>query len=333
MINCSESFSPTTVPSSIPSSVPTMEPETLLPSKMPTFLPTNTPSRIPTSAPSETCYALYIEDSEGKFNGSYSRLSDTKNGKPQWVNYNTGSDLYWIDRGIWANTWIVRASDGGYAMVYDNTGSLHPPLDDDWASLSDVLLQGDKYLNLIITCTTQPPAPTPTNVPTSSPTCEGNAIYIEDSCAANITDGVYSGYYNYDSMNDDRGVFVRTDGEYEVLYNTGNAYAEHWMIRSRDTGICDEFWLVDGYDTYTIPPADAIWKAYGCACTDVKRKYECNFKVSCMETMAPIPTALPSSQPTPSPIDTNLPTSAPSAKPSSNPSERPTQPPTNTPTE
>merc|ERR1719193_441176 len=264
MINCSESFSPTTVPSSIPSSVPTMEPETLLPSKMPTFLPTNTPSRIPTSAPSETCYALYIEDSEGKFNGSYSRLSDTKNGKPQWVNYNTGSDLYWIDRGIWANTWIVRASDGGYAMVYDNTGSLHPPLDDDWASLSDVLLQGDKYQNLIITCTTQPPAPAPTNSPTSSPTCEGNAIRIEDPCGVDTTNGKYDGDYNFEGISGNKRVFVRVDGEYEVLYKSDRVYADHWMIRSHDSQTCSEFWLVNGHGSNEIPPADAVWQAYGC---------------------------------------------------------------------
>jgi len=333
MINCSESFSPTTVPTSVPSSVPTLEADTLQPSKMPTFLPTNRPSGVPTPAPSGPCTALYIDDIDGIFNGTFSRLSDTKNGKPQWIDYSTGADLYWIDRGLWANTWILRNSDGVYAMVYDASGSLHPPLNDHWAVLSDVLLQGDKYQNLIITCTTQPPVASPTSFPTTSPTCEGNAIYIEDSCAANITDGVYAGYYNYDSMNDDRGIFVRIDGEYEVLYNSGNAYADHWMIRSRDSEICDEFWLVDGYGTFTIPPADAVWKAYGCACTDVKRKYECNFKISCMETMAPIPTPLPSSQPTPSPSDTNPPTPAPTAKPTNNPSEHPTQPPSNTPTE
>jgi len=218
-------------------------------------------------------------------------------------------------------------------MVYDNTGSLHPPLDDDWALLSDRLLQGDKYQNLMITCTTQPPAPTPTTSPTTSPTCEGNAIYIEDSCAANITDGEYSGYYNFDSTHDNKRVFVRVDGEYEVLYNGWNAYAEHWMIRSRDSGICNEFWLVSAYGTFEIPPADAVWKAYGCACTDVKRKYECNFKVSCMQTMAPIPTTLPTPQPTPSPIDTNLPTPTPTANPTDLPSETPTHPPTNTPTD
>lgn len=333
MINCSESFSPTAVPTSVPSPVPTSEAETLQPSKMPTFLPTNTPSRLPTPAPSKVCFALIIVGSDGIFDGTYSRLSDTKNGKPQWIDYKTGTDLYWIDRGIWANTWIVRAADGAYAMVYDNTGSLHPPLDDDWASLSDVLLQGDKYLNLVITCTTQPPAPTPTTSPTSSPTCEGKAILIEDSCAANITDGEYSGYYNFDSIHDNRKVFVRVDGEYEVLYNSGNAYAEHWMIRSREPGMCNEFWLVDGSGTFTIPPADAVWKAYGCACSDAKRKYECNFKVSCMQTMAPIPTLLPTVLPTPSPTDTDAPTPAPSEDPTNNPSEQPTQTPTNTPTD
>jgi len=333
MINCSESFSPTTSPTAIPSPVPTMEGVTLQPSVMPTPAPTILPSGVPTSVPTDTCFALYIEDSERKYNGTYSRLPDTKNGKPQWINYNTGTDLYWIDRGIWANTWIVRALDGAYAMVYDNTRSLHPPLDDHWASLSNSLLQGDKYQRLVITCTTQPPAPSPTNSPTLSPTCEGNAIHIEDSCAENITDGEYSGYYNFDRVHHDRRVFVRVDGEYEVLYNSNNAYAEHWMIRLHDAATCDEFWLVDGYGTYEIPPANAIWKAYGCACMDVKRKYECNFKISCMHTMAPIPTSLPSSQPTPSPVDTDPPSTAPTIRPTKNPSDNPTHSPTNAPSQ
>jgi len=332
-INCSESFSPTTFPTGIPSSVPTSEGETLKPSLMPTSEPTKTPSGLPTSAPTEICFALYIEDSESMLNGTFSRLPDTKNGKPQWINYNTGTDLYWIDRGVWANYWIIRTVDGAYAMVYDNTGSLHPPLNDHWAFLSDNLLQGDEYRNLVITCTTQPPAPSPTYSPTRSPTCEGNAIHIEDSCAENITSGEYSGYYNFDRIHHDRRVFVRVDGEYEVLYNSNNAYAEHWMIRLHDATACDEFWLADGYGTNEIPPENAIWKAYGCACTDVKRKYECNFKVTCMHTMAPIPTALPTSQPTPSPLDTDLPTPAPTAEPTDKPSAHPTESPSNAPSE
>jgi len=335
-INCSESFSPTTFPTSIPSSVPTSEGETLHPSIMPTFPPSNLPSQLPTSEPTETCLSLHIEDSEGKYNGSYSRLSDTKNGKAQWINYNTGTDLYWVDRGIWANTWIIRAVDGAYAMVYDNTGSLHPPLDDDWASLSGSLLQGDKYQHLVITCsTTQPPAPSPTYSPTSGPTCEGNAIHIEDSCAANITNGEYSGFYNFDRFHDDRRVFVRIDGEYEVLYISDNNYAEHWMIRLHDAETCEEFWLVEGSGTYEIPPANGMWKAYGCACVDVKRKYECNFKVTCMHTVAPVatPTAYPTSPPTVSPVDSDPPTPTPTVEPTNNPSEHPTLPPTNAPSE
>jgi len=218
-------------------------------------------------------------------------------------------------------------------MVYDDTGSLHPPLNDDWASISESLLQGDKYVNFVIVCTTQPPAPQPTISPTSSPTCEGNAIHIEDSCAVDITNGEYSGYYNFAGIHDDRRVFVRVDNEYEVLYNSDNIYAQNWMIRSHNARTCEEFWLVDGYGTYEIPPTDAIWKAYGCACSNVKRKYECNFKVTCMQTMAPIPTALPTSQPTPSPVDTDSPTLAPTGEPTDSPTFIPTFPPTNVPSE
>jgi len=332
-INCSESFSPSQSPTSVPSSVPTPEDETLSPTKMPTDVPTNPPSDSPTHPPSEPCIALFIEDVDGKYNGTYARLDDSKNGKAQWINYATGTDLYWVDRGIWSNTWIIRSFDGFYAMIYDDTMSLHPPLDDIWASLGGGLLQGDKYQNLIITCTTQPPAPSPTTSPTNSPTCEGNAIRIDDPCGADITNGEYSGDYNFDRIENDKRVFVRVDGEYEVLYNSDNLYADHWMIRLHDSQTCDEYWLVDGSGSHEIPPTEAFWQAYGCACTDVKRKYECNFSITCLETMAPIPTAIPTSPPTPSPVDTDSPTGAPTDEPSSNPTEQPTLQPTNNPSQ
>jgi len=332
-INCSESFSPSQSPTHVPSSMPTTKDETLSPTKMPTNVPSNPPSAFPTNSPSEPCIALFIDDVEGIYNGTYARLADSKNGKAQWINYATGTDIYWVDRGIWSDTWIIRAVEGWYAMVYDDSMSLHPPLDDIWASLGGGLLQGDKYQHLIITCTTQPPAPSPTSSPTTSPTCEGNAIRIDDPCGADITNGQYSGDYNFDRFDNDKRVFVRVDGEYEVLYNSDNLYADHWMIRSHDSQTCDDFWLVDGYGSHEIPPADAFWQAYGCACADVKRKYECNFRITCLETMAPIPTEFPTLRPTPSPVETDPPTGSPTDKPSSNPTERPTFQPTDTPTE
>jgi len=332
-INCSESLSPSLSPTTIPSALPTLKGETLHPSIMPTNMPTHQPTGPPTRAPSEPCAALYIEDLEGMFNGTYARLSDSKNGKAQWINYISGTDIYWIDRSIWANTWIIRRIDGSYAMIYDDSGKLHPPLNDAWAILGNGLLQGDKYRNLIISCITQPPAPSPTTAPTSSPTCEGNAIQIEDPCGANTTSGVYSGYYNFEGINDGKKIFVRVDGEFEVLYNSDNLYADTWMIRSHDSETCDDFWLVDGYGTHEIPPANAFWKAYGCACSDIKRKYECNFRVTCMETMAPIPTELPTSFPTSAPVDTDSPTETPTQQPTTTPTQTPTSSPTNTPTE
>lgn len=331
-INCSESFSPSVSPTSIPSPVPTFEDETLHPSNMPTRQPTNLPSALPTDAPSEACPALDIQDNDGIYSGIYSRLSDSKNGKAQWINYRTGTDVYWIDRGIWANNWVIRAVDGAYAMIYDNSGSLHPPLNDSWASLGGDLLHGDKYQMLSITCIDQPASPSPTNFPTESPTCEGNAIHIEDTCSADTTNGAYSGYYNSNGIHDEKRIFVRVDGEFEVLYNSNNLYADNWMIRSHDSETCNEFLLVDGYGSRDeIPPMDAIWKAYDCACNDVKRKYECNLRVTCMETMAPIPTGSPTSEPTSSPVDTDAPTPAPSENPSKAPSDHPTRAPSNDP--
>jgi len=333
-INCSESFSPSLSPTSVPSAAPTFEAETLHPSKMPTRQPTNPPSVSPTETPSEPCTALHINDSEAKYNGTYVRLPDSKNGKAQWINYRSGANIYWIDRAIWANTWVIRAFDGMYAMVYDNSGSLHPPLNDSWASLGGDLLHGDKYQILTITCIPEPPSPSPTTFPTESPSCEGNAIHIEDPCGADKTNGVYSGYYNFNGTHDDKRIFVRVDGEFEVLFNSHNLFADHWMIRSPDPETCKEFLLVEGYGSRDeIPPTDASWRAYDCACNDVKNKYECNFRVTCMQTMAPIPTGSPTSQPTTSPSDTDAPTQAPSDQPTETPSQTPTQAPTNTPSE
>jgi len=332
-INCSQSFSPSSSPTKVPSALPTPKDETLHPSLMPTTIPTDQPSNLPTPTPSEPCVALFIEDVEGMYNGTYSRLSDSKNGKAQWINYNTGTDLYWIDRGIWANTWVIRRVDGSYAMIYDDSGSLHPPLDNFWASLGDSLLQGDKYQKLVITCTTQPPAASPSTSPTISPTCEGNAIHIEDPCGANVTNGMFTGYYNFDGTLGDKRVFVRVDREFEVLYNQDNLYSDHWMLRSHDSNTCDDFWLVDSDGRDEIPPTDALWKAYGCACSDVKRKYECNFIVTCIETMAPIPTEIPSVYPTLNPLDTTPPTETPTQSPTSTPTQTPTFTPTTTPTE
>jgi len=330
-INCSESFSPSTFPTHVPTDDPTLEPTTLEPSPMPTFYPTVYPSRTPTKAPTEACIALEIVEQNGeitKYDGTFARTTDTKNGKTQWANYATGADVYWIDRGIWANTWIIRAGDGNYAMITDDEGSLHPPLDDEWSSLGGGLLQGDEYLDLYIVCTTQPPAPAPTIAPTLAPTCEGNAIHIEDPCDANITGGVYAGYYNFEYTHDGKNVYVRVDGEYEVLYISENLFAEQWMIRPYDSESCEEYWVVDGYSDQEMPPADAFWSSYGCACNSVDYKYRCNFRITCMQTRAPIPTEDPTSRPTDSPVDTPSPTSDPTNIPTTDPTSVPTEEPT-----
>merc|ERR1719427_835674 len=103
-------------------------------------------------------------------------------------------------------------------MIYDDDlTSLHPPLDGEWSSLGSGLLHGDKFQTLTIVCASQPPAPVPTTVPSFSPTCEGNAIYIEDPCD-NVTGGAYQGFYNAHDVKDGKNVFVNIDGEYEVSY-------------------------------------------------------------------------------------------------------------------
>jgi len=332
MINCSESFSPSSFPSNVPTKNPTLPPTSLEPTPMPTLEPTLHPTDSPTVTPTEPCIALEIMEQTGtetKYDGTYARASDIKNGKTEWVNYITGADVYWIDRGIWSNTWIIRAGDGDYAMVVGDVGSLHPPENEEWSALGSGLLQGDKYLQFHIICTTQPPAPAPTVSPTQAPTCEGNAIHIEDPCTANITGGIYAGYYNYEYTHDGKNVYVRVDGEYEILFIADNLFADLWMIRSHEGETCEEYWVVDGYGDQSMPPEDAFWESYGCACNNIDYRYRCNFRITCMQTRAPIPTEDPTSRPTDAPIDTPTPTAAPSFSPTPNPTSDPTSTPTN----
>merc|ERR1719320_1696808 len=213
-------------------------------------------------------------------------------------------------------------------MTVGESNSLHPPVDQEWSALGNGLLQGDKYLNFHIVCTTQPPAPAPSLPPTIAPTCEGNAIHIEDPCGPNITDGVYAGYYNYEYTLDGKKVYVRVDGEYEVLYVADNLFAEHWMVRRHEGDSCEEYWVVDGYSEQAAPPSDAFWSAYECCSVDVK--YKCNFRITCMHTRAPVPTHDPTSDPTHTP--SNDPTKSPTDEITPNPTLSPTTPsPTMTP--
>jgi len=330
-IHCSATFSPSAIPTHVPTDIPTYDPTTLDPSPMPTAEPTFAPSDSPTEAPSEPCVALYVEDADGvitKFDGEYSRMSNTKNGKTQWVNYRTGGDVYWIDRGVWANTWIIRAADGGYLMSHEHdASSRHPPLNAEWASLGGAIIHGEQYQNLIIVCIAQPPAPTPTNSPTSAPTCEGESIHIEDPCQAE-----YNGYYNADYLHDEKNAYVRVDGKYEVIYIGEDIYAGKWMIRPHGSESCEEFFVIDGYSEFHIPPVDAFWESFACGCHDATLQDECNFRITCLETKAPIPTEQPSESPTTAPIDTITPTEQPTESPSSAPTESPSSEPTQIPT-
>merc|ERR1719320_847365 len=334
-IGCFSTFTPSQLPSYGPTEAPTEDPTTLDPTPMPTDHPTSAPTDSPTENPTESCVALLIEDQHGevtKFDGTFARLADTKNGKAQWFNYDSGGDVYWIDRGVWANTWIIRANDGDYLMSSEvDSGALHPPLMQEWASLGDDIIHGEHYQNLIITCTTQPPAPSPTASPTLAPTCEGNSIHIEDPCNSE-----YSGYYNRDYTHDGKNAYVRVDGEYEVIYIGEELYAGMWMVRPHNAESCDEFFITEAYEDQQLPPENAFWDSYPCGCSGLDSTSECNFRITCMHTKAPIPTEHPTSSPTASPISTDFPTSHPTPEPSPMPtredSSMPTASPTNDPT-
>merc|ERR1719318_1236748 len=100
------------------------------------------------------------------------------------------------------------------------------------------------------------------------------------------------------------------------------------MIRKHDGETCDEYWVVDGYADDEMPPEDAFWDSYGCACNNVDYRYRCNFRITCMQTRAPIPTPDPTSRPTDAPIDTPTPTASPTYTPTPNPTRAPTGTPT-----
>merc|ERR1719464_1207601 len=95
------------------------------------------------------------------------------------------------------------------------------------------------------------------------------------------------------------------------------------MIRPYNTEVCENYWVTHAPGTDLVPPEDAFWQAYGCACGEIKKKYECRFKIRCIHTEAP--TASPfSTQPTKSP--SRNPTPKPTALPSSAPTNMPTTP-------
>jgi len=336
-MNCSASFSPTTFPTPLPTSLPSAKGTTLEPTPMPTAVPSRRPTEEPTGQPTAECTAMVVVGQSrevARYDGTYARLDETKNGKTQWKNYETGSDLYWIDRGIWKNTWMMRSSDGGYLLLYDEEAtSNHPELDAEWMYPGrEFILTGEMFHHVLISCTTQPPAPAPTLAPTLSPSCVGNAIHVEDPCHPNITGGEYSGYYNYEYSRDGKNVYVRVDGEYEVLYVSDDLYADNWMIRSYNSDSCDEFWVIGGHSDLVIPPTDVFWEAYTCGCISRQYRYRCDFRIRCMQTKAPIPTEYPSSPPTPLPVDTGIPTTSPTNDPVPAPTSDPTQTPTENPT-
>jgi len=125
---------------------------------------------------------------------------------------------------------------------------------------------------------------------------------------------------------------VRVDGKYEVIFIGEDIFAGKWMIRPHAGEGCTEFFLIDGYSASLIPPVDASWESYACGCNSADMTDECNFRITCMETKAPIPTEQPSSSPTPAPVDTVSPSDMPTSNPSSEPTESPTNNPTDIPT-
>jgi len=320
----------------MPTPTPTDKGTSLSPTPMPTAVPVRSPTLAPTQVPTAECTAISLIGSDVevfKYDGTYARQDETKNGKAYWVNYETGGDLQWIDRGIWKNTWMVRASDGEYLLLHDaQSGSTHPPLEAEWLFPGrEFIKHGQMFHELVISCTTQPPGSPPTVSPTSSPTCVGNAIYVEDPCDKNITGGEYGGYYNYKYTKNGRNVYVSIDGENEILYISNGLYADNWMIRSLESDSCDEFWVVGGYSDLVLPPEDVFWEAYACGCISREYKYKCNFRIRCMHTMAPIPTEHPTYFPTA--VATDDPTSSPTSHPTSVPTTTPTTDPTSTPTQ
>merc|ERR1719188_142257 len=106
-------------------------------------------------------------------------------------------------------------------MIYDeNAGSIHPPLDEEWGLMGGNLLHGQEYAHMLVVCCPNTETLVPTPEPTSMPTCEGNAIYVEDNWC-NITNGALAGYYNYNGrIHDNKNVYEKVEGEsWEVIWS------------------------------------------------------------------------------------------------------------------
>jgi hypothetical protein len=132
-------------------------------------------------------------------------------------------------------------------------------------------------------------------------------------------------------VHDEKNAYVRVDGKYEVLFIGEDIFAGKWMVRPYMADSCEEFFMIDGYSDQHIPPENAFWAGYACGCTSGDIMFECNFRVTCMHTKAPIPTEQPSHPPTSAPVDTPSPSYNPTQDPTPEPTDLPTKEPSNEP--
>merc|ERR1719204_930520 len=193
--------SPTAIPSVIPSPSPTKLPTTSLPTLQPSLMPspaaskqqttpkpeptehpTYAPTNYPTTYPTLMCECILISTDGDEISRLFTMIED-RNGRFQWEDGNTGWTLFWVEDGIFGQTWIIQGGQhGDYYAIAGVPGNGMPPYNGDWQKFSTSVynLASDEFLTVAIECTicedtvapTSEPTDIPTRSPTSSPTCQ-----------------------------------------------------------------------------------------------------------------------------------------------------------------
>merc|ERR1719204_555145 len=344
--------SPTAIPSVIPSPSPTKLPTTSLPTLQPSLMPspaasklpttstpeptehpTYAPTNYPTTYPTLMCECILISTDGDEISELFMKIEE-RNGRFQWEDGNTGWTLFWVEDGIFGQTWIIQGDGHETYWAIDGVpGNGIPPRNGEWQKFttSGYNLAADEYLNITTECKicvdTLTPTPEPTDIPTrsptSSPTCQEDFIKLIGCCGEDF-EGIYerqedmkNGKYHYFSRNG-----------YSVYYVHDGMFANHWVCQSPDN---DYFYLLEFSEFGDEPVIDItdVWKVYRGA--SFSYTSEVNITISCTYTLEPTrsPTLLPSKMPTKSP--TRSPSSSPTIFPTETPSQQPSVIPTPSP--
>merc|ERR1719320_1769245 len=151
-----------------------------------TIFPTKSPTAVPSFLPTVDYPCIYlnysqVEDAGSSWFGVYTRIYDPeyKNGKVHYSGAG-GSELYWMDEGIFGQRWILACTNGTILAYEDGADSTSIPDKVLWQQIGFSSCTGHcvdfgNDVNITVTnldtcAPTQMPTPEPTLSPTTHPT-------------------------------------------------------------------------------------------------------------------------------------------------------------------